>query len=91
MKFAGALTVVAAVPAILGGVLFWAIHGGTHLARAVAFGFWFTAAAVLLAMALVGQRFVWRRVPFNPPEGWTFLSSAIALTLIGIAIDAAGS
>ena len=91
MRFAAALTLVAAVPATLGGLVFWAVHRDTLVTRAIAFGFWIAAAVVLVAMAVVGQRYVWRRVPFAPPEGWVFVTSAVALTLIGIGIDVAGS
>jgi hypothetical protein len=91
MRLAATLTLAAAIPAVLGGVIFWAVHGDTHFTRAVAYGFWFAAVAVLLAMAVASQRFVWRRMPFAPPEGWVFLTSAILLTVIGAAIDVAGS
>ena len=91
MRLAATLTLAAAIPALVGGVIFWEVHGGTRLTRAVAYGFWFAAAAVLLAMAVAGQRLVWRRMPFAPPEGWVFLTAAITLTVIGAAIDAAGS
>jgi hypothetical protein len=91
MRLAATLTLAAAIPAVVGGVIFWEVHGGTLLTRSVAYGFWFAAVAVLLAMAVSGQRLVWRRLPVTPPEGWVFLSAAIALTVIGVAIDVAGS
>lgn len=91
MRLAVALTLAAAVPAVIGGVAFWVAHRDSLLTRSIAYGFWFAAAVVLLAMAVVGQRFVWRRVPFTPPEGWVFVSSAVALTLIGVVIDVVGS
>jgi hypothetical protein len=91
MRLAATLTLAAALPAVVGGVIFWEVHGGTLLTRAIAYGFWFAAAAVLVAMMISGQRFVWRRLPVTPPEGWVFLTAAIALTAIGVAIDLAGS
>jgi hypothetical protein len=91
VRAAAAITLVATVPAFLGGVIFWAVHGDTLLTRAIAYGFWTAAAAILVAMAVAGQRYVWRRLPLTPPEGWVFVTSATALTLMGVAIDVAGS
>jgi hypothetical protein len=91
VRAAAAITLVAAVPALLGGVIFWAVHDNTLLTRAIAYGFWTASAVILVAMAVIGQRFVWRRVPFTPPEGWVFVTSAVTLTLVGVAIDVAGS
>lgn len=91
MRAAAAITLVATVPALLGGVIFWAVHGGTLVTRAIAYGFWTAAAVVLVAMVVAGQRYVWRRLPRTPPEGWVFVTSALVLTLLGVAIDVAGS
>jgi hypothetical protein len=91
MRFAATLTAAGAVPAVLGGVIVWAESSGTHLERAIAYGFWFTAAFVFLLMAVAGRRFVWRWTTLPVPEGWTFLTAAAALTAIGIVIDIAAS
>jgi hypothetical protein len=91
MRFAATLTAAGAVPAVVGGLVVWGVSSGTHLERAVAYGFWFAAAFVLLLMALAGRRFVWQRTTMPVPEGWTFLTAAGALTAIGIVIDVAAS
>ena len=91
MRFAATLTAAGTVPAVLGGLIVWAVSGGTRLERAVAYGFWFTAAFVLLLMVLAGRRIVWQRTAMPVPEGWTFLTAAGALTAIGIVIDVAAS
>jgi hypothetical protein len=89
MRFAATLTAAGAVPAVIGGLIAWAASSGTQLERALAYGFWFTAAFVLLLMAVAGRRFVWQRTTLPVPEGWTFLIAAGALTAIGIVIDLA--
>jgi hypothetical protein len=91
MRAAATLTLAGAVPAAIGGAIFWAAAGGTRATRAIAYGFWFAAAALLLAMVVSAQRFFWQRAPITPPEGWTFVTAAVALTAIGMAIDVAGS
>ena len=91
MRFAAGLTAAGVVPAVLGGLIVWAATSGTRLERAVAYGFWFTAAFVLLLMVIAGRRFVWQRTSMPVPEGWTFLAAAGALTAIGIVIDVAAS
>jgi hypothetical protein len=91
MRFAAALTAAGIVPAVLGGLIAWAALSGTPLERTVAYGFWFTAAFILLLMALAGRRFVWQRTSVPVPEGWTFLTAAGALTVIGILIDVSAS
>jgi hypothetical protein len=91
VRAAATLTLAGAVPAALGGIVYWAAVGGTRATRAVAYGFWFAAAVLLLAMVLAAQRVVWQRTPVTPPEGWAFVTAAIALTAIGMAIDVAGT
>jgi hypothetical protein len=85
-----ALSLVAAVPAVLGGVIFWAVEGGTTATRAIAYGFWFAAALLLLGMIVAGNKRVWRRTAVTMPEGWVFVASAVVLTVAGAAIDAVG-
>jgi hypothetical protein len=91
MRFAAALTAAGTVAAVLAGLIVWAASSGTRFERAVAYGFWFTAAFVLLLMVLAGRRFVWQRTTVPVPEGWTFVTAAGALTAIGIVIDVAAS
>jgi hypothetical protein len=78
------------VPATVGGLVFWALHGGTNLTRAIAYGFWFAAAAVLTLMVLVGRKWFWRRTNLPVLESWELVASAVALTVIGAVIDVAG-
>jgi hypothetical protein len=85
-----AVTLVAAVPAAVGGVIFWAAHGGTALTRAVAYAFWFAAALYLVALPLAGSRLLWSRTSLPALEGWVLGSAAVVLTVLGAAIDVAG-
>jgi hypothetical protein len=85
------LTAAGAAVAVVAGLVFWAVHGETALSRDVAYAFWFAAAIVLVAMLLAGTKQVWRRTSFTIPEGWVFSSSAVALTVIGVLVDVAGS
>jgi hypothetical protein len=86
-----ALSLVGSVTATLGGIVFWAIHGDTTLTRSIAYGFWFAAAALLALMAVAGRKWLWRRTSLPLPEGWVFVTSAVLLTVLGAAIDTAGS
>ena len=79
-----------AVVATLGGVLFAVVHGGTTVSRAVAYGFWFAAALVLVAIPLAGSRFLARR-GLPPVDGWVFVLAAVLLTVTGAVIDAVGT
>ena len=89
MRALGVLVAVAAVPATIGGVLFDLVHGGTTLARSVAYGYWFAATVCLVLMAVAATRFAWRRLSL--PEGWVFVAASVVLTAAGAAIDALGS
>ena len=91
MRTLAALSVAAAVPAAIGGVIFWAVHGDTTLTRSVAYGFWFAAAAMLALMAVAGRKWFWRRTSLPVLDGWMFVTSAVLLTVVGAAIDAAGA
>lgn len=90
MRATTALSLVAAVPAVIGGVIFWAVEGGTTATRAIAYGFWFAAALLLLGMIVAGNKRVWRQTRVTMPEGWVFVASAVVLTVAGAAIDAVG-
>jgi hypothetical protein len=89
MRAVAALTAAAAVIATIAGGLFDAVHGGTTLARAIAYAFWFAAALCLLLMAVAGTKLAWRRLSL--PEGWVFVAASAVLTGAGAAIDALGS
>jgi hypothetical protein len=86
-----ALTLVGALPATAGGLVFWAVHGETTLTRSIAYGFWFAAAGLLALMAVAGRKWLWRRTSLPLPEGWVFVTSAVLLTVLGAAIDTAGA
>ena len=89
MRTVGALSVAGAVPAVLGGVVFWGVAGGTSIGHAVASGLWVAAAVLFLGMLTTSSKSLWRRTTFAIPEGWMFLSAAVVLTVLGVAIDVA--
>jgi len=80
-----------AVPATLGGLLFWAVGGDTPVARAIAYGFWIAAAICLVLMLVTGRKHVWRRLPVAAYEGWVFTGAAVVLTAAGAVIDTVGA
>jgi Na+-translocating ferredoxin:NAD+ oxidoreductase RnfA subunit len=91
MREAVALSLVGAVCAVLGGVIFWAVHGGSTLTRSIAYGCWFAAALTIVLAVVSGQKLIWRRTNLPVPEGWVLYSSAVALTVVGAVVDAIGS
>ena len=91
MRPVGTLSLVAAVPALVGGVIFWAVHGGTTLTRSIAYGFWVAAAACLLLMFVTGLKWVWRWLPAAAYESWVFVATAVALTAVGAIVDTLGA
>jgi hypothetical protein len=91
MREAIALSLAGAVCAVLGGVIFWAVHGGSTLARSIAYGCWFAAALTIVLAVVSGQKLIWRRTNLPVLEGWVIYSSAVALTVVGAVIDAIGS
>jgi len=86
-----ALSLAGAVCGVLGGVIFWAVHGGTLFTRAIAYGLWFAATVILVLTVVAGRKLIWRRTSLPVLEGWVFVSAAIVLTAAGAAIDALGS
>jgi hypothetical protein len=86
-----ALSLAGALCAALGGVLFWAVHGGTSLTRAIAYGCWFAAAVVLAGSLVAGQKLIWQRTSLPAVEGWVFVASACVLTAAGAVVDALGT
>jgi hypothetical protein len=86
-----AWSLAGAVPGLLGGLVFWAVHGDTTLTRALAYGLWFAAAAMLVLMVIAGRRALWRRTNLPVVEGWVFVGAAVVLTVVGGAIDSVGS
>jgi hypothetical protein len=86
---AAPLTLFAAVPAVVGGVLYKTIAGGTTTSRAIATAFWIAAAFYLLSMIVAGRKALWRRTARPLPEGSVFVTAAVVLTAIGAIVDAA--
>jgi hypothetical protein len=91
MREAVALSLTGAVCAVLGGVIFWAVHGGSTLTRSIAYGCWFTAALTIVLAIVSGQKLIWRRTSLPVLEGWVLYSSAVALTVVGALVDAIGT
>jgi len=85
----GACLAVAAV-ATLGGVLFQVVHGGTTVARAVAYGLWIAAALALVVMLPAGSKHLWRSSTLPPLERWWFVAAATLLTVVGALVDGLG-
>jgi hypothetical protein len=86
-----ALSLAGAVCGVVGGVIFWAVHGGTLLTRSIAYGLWFAATVILVLTVVAGRTLISRRTSLPVLEGWVFVSAAIVLTAVGAAIDAIGS
>ena len=84
------ICLAAAVLATVGGVLFYAIHGGTTVTRAIAYGFWVAAALAFAAMVVSGSRYLARR-GLPQVEAWVFVSAAFLLIGIGAVVDVLGS
>jgi hypothetical protein len=91
VRSVAAVSLVCAVPATLGGLIFWAAGGDTPLSRAIAYAFWFAAAVCIVLMLVTGRKHVWRRLPVTPYEGWVFTGAAVVLTVAGAVIDTAGA
>jgi hypothetical protein len=90
VREAVAFSLAGAVCAVLGGVIFWAVYGGSSLTRSIAYGCWFAAALTIVLAAVSGQKLIWRRTNLPVLEGWVLYSSAVALTVVGAVIDAIG-
>jgi hypothetical protein len=87
MATVAVLSVAGAVPAVVGGVVFWAAAGGTSFTHALASGLWLAATVLFLGMLVTTNKSLWRRTTIAVPEGWMFLSAAIALTAVGVGLD----
>jgi hypothetical protein len=83
------LSVAGAVPAVLGGLVYWGADGGTKFMHAIASGLWFAAAVLFLGMFVATSKTLWSRTAIAVPEGWMFLSAAVVLTVLGAAFDVA--
>ena len=83
-----ALTLLAAVPAVVGGVLYQVIAGGTTVSRAIATAFWIAAAVYLVLMMVTSRKMFWRRTARPLPEGSVFVTASVLLTVIGAVVDA---
>jgi hypothetical protein len=86
-----ALSLVGATCGVLGGVIFWAVHGGPLLTRSIAYGCWLAATVILVLAVVAGRNLIWRRTSLPVLEGWVFVTAAIVLTAVGSAVDALGS
>jgi hypothetical protein len=91
MRGVAALSVVGGTAGVLGGLVFWAAHGGTTAARSIAYGLWFAASLCFVLMVVTGRKLVWRRTSLPVPESWVWIATAVVLTVAGAAIDAAGA
>ncbi len=89
-RFAACVLVAAAL-ATAGGALFAAVHGGTTVTRAVAYGFWLAAAVTLVGMAGAASKRLARRFDLPFIESWLFLTAAVLLTAVGVVVDVLGS
>jgi len=85
-----AVCVVAGVVAAVGGALFDVLHGGTTLARSIAYALWIVAALALAAMALAGSKRLARLLDLPFIEGWLFLAASMLFTVAGIVVDVLG-
>jgi hypothetical protein len=91
VRAAVTLSLAGAACAVVGGTIFWAVHGGSTFTRSIAYGCWFAAALTIVLAVVTGQKLIWRRTNLPVPEGWVLYSSAVALTVVGAVIDAIGS
>jgi hypothetical protein len=91
VRAVAALSLAGAVCAVLGGVIFWAAHGGTTLTRSIAYGFWFAATVTLILSVLSGRSLIWTRTDLPVVDGWVFVTATLVLTAAGAAVDVAGT
>jgi hypothetical protein len=91
VRITAALSLAGTVCAVVGGVIFWAVHGGSTLTRSIAYGCWFAATLTLVLAVVSGQKLIWRRTNLPVLEGWVLYSTAVVLTAAGAVIDAIGS
>jgi hypothetical protein len=91
MRRVAALSLVGAFAGAIGGIVFWAVHSETPLARAIAAALWIAASLYLVSMIVAGRKVIWRRTSLPVPEGWVWVAAAVVLTVAGAAIDALGS
>jgi len=89
-RYLGCL-LAAGVIATVGGALFDVVYGGTTLTRAIAYAFWLAAAVALVLMAVAGSKRLARRFDLPFIEGWLFVTAAVVLTAVGVAVDVLGS
>jgi len=91
VREAVALSLAGTVCAAVGGVIFWAVDGGSTLTRSIAYGCWIAAALTIMLAVVSGQKLIWRRTNLPVLEGWVLYSTGVALTALGAVIDAIGS
>jgi hypothetical protein len=91
VREAAALSLAGAVCGVLGGVIFWAAHGGTTVTRSIAYGCWFAATLMLVLTVVAGRKLIWQRTNLPVLEGWVFVSAAVVLIAAGAVVDVIGS
>jgi hypothetical protein len=91
VRAVAALSLVGAVCAALGGVIFWAAQGGTTLTRSIAYGCWFAATVALILAVVSGRSLIWTRTDLPVVESWVFVTAAFVLTATGAAVDVVGT
>ncbi|MHB8649764.1 MAG: hypothetical protein ACYDBR_06250 [Gaiellaceae bacterium] len=89
MRGVARIVAVAAVPAVLAGLVLHLAHGATPLSRSVALFLWLAAALCLVAMPLLGSKLAWKSFGVQV-EGWMLVAAAVLLTGAGAALDATG-
>jgi hypothetical protein len=90
MRPVARIVVVAAVPAVIAGIVLHVARTATPISRAVAIFLWLAGALCLLAIPLVGNRLVWKSFGIHV-EGWMLITAAVLLTAAGAGLDATGA
>jgi uncharacterized membrane protein (UPF0136 family) len=72
----------------LGGLLY-AVAAGLQYHRGIAYGLYIAGAIVLVLAPLAATKLVYRRTNLPLVEPWVFVGAAIALCVVGAAVDVA--
>jgi len=73
---------------VLGGVLY-AAATGLQYHKGIAYGLYVAGAVVLVLAPLAATRLVYRRTSLPLVEPWVFVGAAIALCVVGAAVEVA--
>ena len=73
---------------MLGGVLY-AAATGLQYHKGIAYGLYVAGAVVLVLAPLAATRLVYRRTSLPLVEPWVFVGAAIALCVVGAAVEVA--